>query len=282
MTLKLSVATPVVTMDPKTHAPWEEDASIEELARIAESNTVNERGRQSHVENGNKFYDRSKYKEASIMYRRAIASNADPRYGEAYYRLGLTALKLSDPGGGYKMLLNATDLQKDNTDALTKLTDLEILFGSQGGRQGEKLVEDALEHAKKLATMKDGAYDSARMQGQIALIKKQTPEAITFFEKANQLKPDQANLILALFAALTQDNQFPRAEGIAKNLISKQKDYGPIYDLLYVQYMLRKQPVEAAQVLKQKVDNNPKSVQFVLQLAAHYAGQASRRSWNRP
>ncbi len=37
MTLKLSIATPVVTMAPKSHASWEEDASIEELARIAEN-----------------------------------------------------------------------------------------------------------------------------------------------------------------------------------------------------------------------------------------------------
>lgn len=37
MALKLSIGTPVVTMDPKAHAPWEETASIEDLARIAEA-----------------------------------------------------------------------------------------------------------------------------------------------------------------------------------------------------------------------------------------------------
>jgi probable F420-dependent oxidoreductase len=37
MALKLSIGTPVVTMNPKTHAPWEETASIEEVARIAEA-----------------------------------------------------------------------------------------------------------------------------------------------------------------------------------------------------------------------------------------------------
>src|SRR6185312_5730857 len=131
-----------------------------------------------------------------------------------------------------------------------------------------------LEHAKKLEGMKDGAYDSARLQGQISLLKKENAEAIKFFEKANQLKPNQANLILAYFTALTQDNRFADAERVGKDLIAKQKDYGPIYDLLYVQYMLRKQPVEAEQVLRQKVENNSKSVQFILQLAAHYAGQS--------
>jgi probable F420-dependent oxidoreductase len=37
MALKLSIGTPVVTMDPKTHAAWEETASIEDVARIAEA-----------------------------------------------------------------------------------------------------------------------------------------------------------------------------------------------------------------------------------------------------
>jgi probable F420-dependent oxidoreductase len=37
MALKLSIGTPVVTMDPKSHATWEETASIEEVARIAEA-----------------------------------------------------------------------------------------------------------------------------------------------------------------------------------------------------------------------------------------------------
>ncbi len=36
MTLKLSIATPVVTMAATSHASWEEDASVEHLSRIAE------------------------------------------------------------------------------------------------------------------------------------------------------------------------------------------------------------------------------------------------------
>ena len=35
--MKLSVGTPVVTMNPAAHAPWEEGASIAEIARVAET-----------------------------------------------------------------------------------------------------------------------------------------------------------------------------------------------------------------------------------------------------
>ena len=37
MALKLSIGTPVVTINPKVHAEWEETASIEDVARIAEA-----------------------------------------------------------------------------------------------------------------------------------------------------------------------------------------------------------------------------------------------------
>ena len=37
MAIRLSIGSPVVTMNPAAHSSWEEDASIEELARVAES-----------------------------------------------------------------------------------------------------------------------------------------------------------------------------------------------------------------------------------------------------
>ena len=64
---------------------------------------------QRYVDNGNKFFARDKFKEASIMYGRAIQK--DPRYGEAYYRRGLTDLKLQSFTEAVKMLLRAVELQ---------------------------------------------------------------------------------------------------------------------------------------------------------------------------
>ncbi len=224
-----------------------------------------------YVENGNKFYEREKYKEASIMYRRAVAANADPLYGEAYYRLGLTFTKLSDIGSAYLSFLRAVELQPNNTDALVRTADIELLAGSQGGNQSEKLLSDAKERATKLLKMKDGTYDAYRMLGQVALLNKQPAEAVKYLDLANKAKPDQSPLILAYFTALVQNGQFPEAEAVAKSLIAKDKTYAPIYDLLYVQYATRKQMPEAEGVLKLKSENNPTNPEFVLHLAMHYA-----------
>jgi tetratricopeptide (TPR) repeat protein len=60
---------------------------------------------QRYLDNGNKFYAKGKFKEASIMYRSALKQ--DLRFGEAYYRLGLTDLKLAAYGDAAQMLLSS-------------------------------------------------------------------------------------------------------------------------------------------------------------------------------
>jgi len=48
--------------------------------------------KKRYLENGNKYFARGKFKEASIMYRNALQK--DLQYGPAYYHLALTDLKL--------------------------------------------------------------------------------------------------------------------------------------------------------------------------------------------
>ena len=49
--------------------------------------------KQSYLAKGNKFFAAGKYDEAALNYRAAIQKDA--AFGEAYYRLGLTAIKLT-------------------------------------------------------------------------------------------------------------------------------------------------------------------------------------------
>src|SRR5882724_1491814 len=74
---------------------------------------------QRYLQNGNKFFEKGKYKEASIMYRRALQK--DLRFGEAYYRMALVSLKLASYGDAARTLRRAVELQPNNTDAITKL-----------------------------------------------------------------------------------------------------------------------------------------------------------------
>src|SRR5260221_1587669 len=63
-----------------------------------------------YLQNGNKYFERGKYKEASIMYRTALQK--DQKFGEAYYRLALAELKTEQPFAAVQSLRRAVGAVK--------------------------------------------------------------------------------------------------------------------------------------------------------------------------
>src|SRR5579884_2877475 len=74
------------------------------------------------VANGNKYFERQKYKEASIMYRRALQK--DHKNAEAWYKLGLVDLRTRQYGDAVGAFTRAAQLDPSNSDAAGKLADL--------------------------------------------------------------------------------------------------------------------------------------------------------------
>jgi predicted Zn-dependent protease len=220
---------------------------------------------QRYVENGNKFFARGKYKEASIMYRRALKE--DGRSGESYYRLALTDMKLSAYGDAFKQLVRAVELEPDNTDAKIKLCDLYLLSAGQDRQHATQALDSATDLATQLLKQDPKSFDGHRLMGEIDMYKRDAPGAIAELQAANDTKPLQPEVVTLYFQALTIDNRFPEAEKLAYQMIAQDKTFSPIYDLLYVQYYRLNRIDECERVLKLKSDNNPKSAGFLLQLA---------------
>ena len=223
---------------------------------------------QRYLDNGNKFFARAKFKEASIMYRRALQK--DLRFGEAYYRLALTDMKLAAYGDAVRMLVRAVDLQPDNTDAATKLADLYLLASTQDPAHAEQLTKDAKDLADKLLKQNATSFDGHRLYGQLALLRRDPAAAVKEFAVANQTRPFQTDISMAYFQALVANKQGPEAEKLAKDLIPREKAFGPMYDLLYLYYARENRIPDAEELLKLKAANNPDSADFLLQLASHY------------
>jgi tetratricopeptide (TPR) repeat protein len=223
--------------------------------------------KKRYLESGNRYFDRGKYKEASMMYRNALKK--DPRYGDAYYRLGLTLLKVKDPSGAFRSFIRALDLLPpgaDTDDASTKLTDIYLSAYMADPRR-----TDAFENELKafLKRPKVTPFDKLRGDGYIAWRNGDLDTTLLKFKAANDIKMD-ANLVYVYTQVLIVKGRFDEANKLAMDLIAKSKDFGPIYDVLYVEYIRRNLPAEAENIRKLKADNNPKNLDFRLQLAAHY------------
>src|ERR1700730_13709965 len=81
---------------------------------------------KKYVVNGNKYYDRDKYKEPSIIYRRALSK--DMRNPDAWYRLGLTNMKLAIYPEARRDFSRAMEIDPKNTDAIVKLGDIDLVY----------------------------------------------------------------------------------------------------------------------------------------------------------
>ncbi len=224
---------------------------------------------QRYLDNGNKFFAKQKYKEAAIMYKKALSK--DLKFSEAYYRLALTDLQLGAPGEAVAMLRRAVgDESYKNNDALIQLANIYLIASAQDEKQRPQLLEEASELAGRLLQSDPQSYDGHRLAGEVALLKQDPKTAITELRTADKAKPNQSEVAMALYESLIQDKQDGAAEKLARDFIAHEKTFGPMYDRLYIQYMTGKRFNDAEEILKLKTQNNPKSTSYLIQLAGHY------------
>jgi len=124
--------------------------------------------------------------------------------------------------------------------------------------------------ADKILQKDPNSYDGHRIEGQLALLQKDAPGAVKQFELATRAKPGQTDLSLAYFQALLSNQQAPEAEKMGLAVIDKNKNFSPMYDVLYVYYMQNKRVPDAERILQRKVENNPQQGNYLVELAAHY------------
>jgi len=223
---------------------------------------------RKYVDSGNKYFSRGKYKEASIMYRRALGK--DMRYADAWYRLGLTNLKLGLPGEARRDFSRAMEIDPGNTDAIVKVGDLDMVFYLLDPQANRALLADMKDLAQQLFKKDSKSFEGLRLSGYVALLEKDRKTAIQKFEQANQVKPDQPELVLSLTQTLFQEQRNEEAEKLAKDFIARKKTYGQIYDALYIYYLKNNHPELGEEILKGKIANNPTQGGYLVQLAFHY------------
>ncbi len=227
-----------------------------------------EKVKKTYLDRGNQYFKNGKYKEASIMYRSALKK--DMRYGEAYYHLGLTDLRLGRWADAIKNLRRAVELQPDNLDATTNLANIYLqIYMLDPKRPKEALKE--LELISAALLKKDPkSFLGLRIKGHLALAARNTKEALDAFRAAHQVKPLSPEIVMPLVETMAMNGEFAEGEKLAYQMIAKDKTFQAVYDWLYFRYIALKRLEDAEKIYKIKIENNPKQPFFILQLAGHY------------
>src|ERR1035441_8657347 len=145
--------------------------------------------KKHYLESGNKYFDKGRYKEASIQYRNAL--KRDPKYGPAYYKLALVSLKLSDISGAVSSLRRAVELippdQPDHWDAVVKLCEIYLAVG----RGEEQYIKEVKIFTDEMLKRDPNSFDAHRLIGDLNYIKavdayknRHPEEGQTFLDKA--------------------------------------------------------------------------------------------------
>jgi tetratricopeptide (TPR) repeat protein len=233
-----------------------------------------EAAKRRYIETGNKYFKNKKYKEASIMYRRAIQK--DLKFGEAYYRLGLTEMEMQRWSEADRALRRSIELDPKNTDAHAKLADFYLLAYTMDSRHPQTRLDDVREIADGLLKADAKSFQGLRIRGMQLLLERKLKEAIENLRAANRDRPLTREVALPLVQVLLADSQPQEAEQLALAMIEKEPEFGAMYDLLYAHYMRLGNPAQAVALLSRKVTGNPKQGLFLLQLAGHHFSQQQR------
>jgi len=238
--------------------------------------------KKRYLENGDKYFAKGKYKEASIMYRNALQK--DQRYGLAYYHLALTDLKLGRAPNAIGELRRAVELipkdQTEHVDSEVKLAEIYIAFTRE-----DQFLNEVDGIVKDLFTRDANSYDGHRLTADLDYLraqvsfgsgnrdrtKKLLDDSIVEYRKAVSMKPPTPTLTMKLAQALTADRQYPEAEQLYKQLIDKDKTFTQPYTQLFRLYVVQNRVADAEQILKAGAANNPKQVNLLVLLAGFYS-----------
>ncbi len=238
------------------------------LVVLSGCNRDPEAAKQKLLSTGNKYFDNGKYKEASIIYRRALQK--DRRFGEAYYRLALSEERLGRMQQAIAAYRRAVELQPQNEDAYGRLADLYLSIYLRDPKHPEQILAELQSLTEQAEMHFPNSFAVNRVRGMVALTEKRHDQALEYFRIAHGQDPENQQVSLGFVESLYHAGEVETSLDMARDLIKRQPGFGPAHDFLYVHYVKTNEPDQALAVLKSKIENNPNEQNYRLQLARHH------------
>jgi tetratricopeptide (TPR) repeat protein len=248
--------------------------------------------KQQYLDSGNKYFDHGRYKQAAIQYQNAI--KIDRKFGPAYYRLALVYMKMTPPqiNTAIHQFRRAVELlegnqayQEEYKASLVQLSELDLAFLARD----RTVLKDVEDYCAILFKKDPNSFEATRLTGDLNFTKYlQAGEAgptvangfldtaMEYYRKADAIKPGDVGVLLQIGKILARQKQYAEAEPYFRRVIDTDKtSYLGIMNL-YTVYMTEQKTADAEKLLKEAIQNNPKSHEYLERLAYHY-GTLGRR-----
>ena len=207
------------------------------------------------IASGNRYHENKKYREASILYQKAIAK--DKTNAEAYYRQGLNLLDDGNLMEATKYLRRAIDLKPSNVDAETKLAEIYLGAYATNPQKFKSFLSDIKDLDEKILAHDPKSFDGIRIQGLVHLANNERDKALASFEKANAIKPNSPELTGWYAETLSAAQRSKEAEALVRQTLDKNPKWGQGYDFLFLLYSRQNDRQKAEAVLKERAANDP-------------------------
>ncbi len=230
---------------------------------------------QSHLQRGNKLFQSGNYEGAQLEYRTSITK--DPRFGEAYYRFGLTEIQLGDGSAALAALQRAIDFEPNSNHDQYRiaLADLD-LEAYQADRTARRFYDQASQEASRLLNNDPNSVDGLRLRGELLVVDRKYAEALEEFRKADAIRPLDPGVNAPMVGVLFAQSRAEEAERLAKRVLEAHRDSAPLYDLLADYYVKANRIADAERLLESQVTALPKDLGPRLALAMLYRESGRR------
>jgi tetratricopeptide (TPR) repeat protein len=250
--------------------------------------------KKKYLESGNKYYDRGQYKPAQIMYKRALAK--DPKYGEAYFKLAMTSLKLNQAANAVPALRRSIELlpkgSKESNEANLNLAEI-LLAASQfidTEAKSKPYTDEVQEIADGFLKRDPKSFEGHKLTGDLLLTnavraykrgdlinsKATIEKSIAEYRTTLAARPEDTTATLSLARALALYGELGEAEQLYRTAIDKNPTNANVYLELYRIYVSQKRVADAEALLKKAIAANPAAANFYTLLALHYFSNGNR------
>jgi tetratricopeptide (TPR) repeat protein len=203
--------------------------------------------KQKYFASGQQYFQQGKYQEAAIQF--SNATDIDPRFAEAHYRLAQTYLKLQDWNRAYQELNRTVELQPENYPAHLDLANLLIQGRDFKGAQTQIALLQSKQPNKPELHLAIASLLAA--QGNL-------PGALQEDQKAIALAPESAESYLSLALLQLRTDQSQAAEASFKKAIELNPGGSDAHMDLGTYYASHHRPADAEQEFRQAMKLNPK------------------------